>query len=256
MHLRLNITWILAIVAVAVSYAGAQEKEPPRNEFRDLCALSWISTPYDVGSDFSVKLSFRGAPLPDIQVVLSGVEGSANRAPVVALTDASGTAWFSAVPHGKYSVQAKNGLIFPSNEITVKRDRQSGEQVSINWPLDPLPVRALRGQLFAPSRRGIDPLPSTIVELVNLRSSEIIETQHTTPDGFYEFSMVEPGVYVVRVIPLQKDTDLKSVANGDLDIELDSSAKTASIPEIKVVQSKCAGVQLFRRNAKGKWEDE
>jgi hypothetical protein len=98
------------------------------------------------------------------------------------------------------------------------------------------------------------PLQSAAVKLLDLRSSRVVETQRTAADGSYEFSMLEPGLYVVRVIPPAHNKK-PNPASGDLAVELDPTALESTIPELKVLQSDCAGVQLLRRTAKGQWEE-
>jgi hypothetical protein len=225
-----------------------------------VCDVDWIFTPYDVASDFSVNLSFRQAPLPGIRVVLTPTGESTDasghrRVPVTAVTDSSGTAHFLAVPAGKYDAGAKNGLFFPSNEVTVHTEGDFDHEIGIQWPLETLPIRTVRGKLIArgDGAAADRPLQSATVQLLDLRSSRVLETQHTIADGSYEFSTLEPGLYVFRVIPPAKNNKTEP-ASGDLAIELDPAAQESTIPEMKVLRSDCAGVQLLRRIASGRWE--
>jgi hypothetical protein len=225
-----------------------------------LCDVDWIFTPYDVGPDFSVKLWFRQTPLPGIRVVLTPTGESTDasghsRAPITAVTDSSGTAHFLAVPAGRYDAGAKNGLFFPSNEVTVHTDGDFDNEIEIEWPLQPLPVRALRGKLIAPGESAVAnrPLRSAMVQLVDLHSSRVLETQRTIADGSYGFSTTESGLYGVRIIPPAKDKKTEA-ASGDLAVELDPAAQESTIPELKVLQSDCAGVQVLRRIAEDRWE--
>jgi len=248
------ITLAVALTAfTTLSFSQSQDANDANAEFSRLCFISWLSTPYEVGRDFSVKLSYRQAPLPGIRVVLDPNDGG--KAPV-ATTDASGTAHFLAVPPGKYYAKAKNGLQFPSNEVTV-HDASDGDfdaEIEIRWPLEPLPVRVLRGRLLAPGAGGEPdrPLRSATVSLLDLRSSRVVETQRTLEDGSYEFSTVEPGLFVVRVIPTAKGKKTKELS-GDLSVELEPTAQEPTVPDLKVLQSECAGVQLLRRDPSGNW---
>jgi hypothetical protein len=252
-------------VAVAIvcgcSFAQTQDSSDAHPKRRWLvCDFDLIFTPYDVGSDFSVKLSFRQAPLSEIPVVLtpSGELLDATehrRVKVTAVTDSNGTAHFFAVPSGKYIARAKHGLLFPSNEVTVHTDGDFDNEIEIEWPLAPLPVRALRGKLMVPGEgaEADHPLQSAMVQLVDLRSSRIMETGHAIADGSYEFSTIKSDLYVVRVIP---PNDKKTEpASGDLAVELDPAAQKSTIPELKVLQSDCAGVQLLRATAEDRSED-
>ena len=170
------------------------------------------------------------------------------------MTDSSGTAHFLAVPAGKYDASAKNGLFFPSNEVTVHADGDFDREIEIEWPLDleELPVRALRGKLIVPGEAGEPdrPLQHATVKLLDLRSSRLIETTRTLDNGSYQFSTSEPGLYVVvQVIPPAKGNKKES-ASGDLAVELDPTTRESTIAEMEVQQSDCAGVQLLPRTAK------
>jgi|HubBroStandDraft_1064217.scaffolds.fasta_scaffold00016_4 hypothetical protein len=263
---RFKAVWLAVAVAIICGCSFAQDQESneaPAKPKWLTCFVDWIFTPYDVSSEFSVTLSFRQAPLPGIRVVLTpgGELADANghrRVPVTAVTDSNGTAHFFAVPAGKYTAGAKNGYFFSSNEVTVHTDGDFDTGIEIEWPFETLPVRALRGKLIAPGDAGEEdqPLQSAAVKLLDLRSSRVVETQRTAADGSYEFSTVEPGLYVVQVIPPANDRKSKP-ASGDLAVELDpTTALESTIPELKVLQSDCAGVQLLRKTAKGEWEEQ
>jgi hypothetical protein len=256
---RFNALWFAVALAILGSCSFAQDQDPNGRHVKKkwlFCDVDWIFTPYDVGPDFSIKLSFHQAPLPATSVVLTpGGEltdaSGRGRVPVAAVTDSSGTAHFLSVPPGKYTAGAKNGLSFPSNEVTVHADGDFDNEISIEWPLDPLPVHTLRGKLTAPGQgdNAERPFQFATVELVDLRSSRVIEKQRTISDGSYEFSTTEPGLYAFRVIPPAKERRAKP-ETGDLVVELDPAAKEPTIPEMKVLQSDCAGVQLSRSTAK------
>jgi hypothetical protein len=264
-RVRFNAVGLAVALAILGGYSFAQNQDSldvqPQRKWL-VCDVDWIFTPYDVGTDFSVRLAFHQTPLPGIRVVItpSGElrdAGGRPRVPVTAMTDSSGTAHFLAVTPGKYNAGAKNGLDFPSNEVTV---HSAGEgdfdaEIEIEWPLEPLPVRTLRGWLLVPGEgdKPDRPFRSVTVNLVDLRSTRVVETQRTLEDGSYEFSTVEPGLFVVRVIPPTKDKKTKELS-GDLAVELDPVAQEATIPGLKVLQSECAGVQLLRQTKPGQWE--
>ena len=257
---RFSVVRLVVALAILGGFSFAQGETPidPIAEFDRLCSYDWLFTPYDVGRDFAVKLSYHRGRIPDIQVTLtpSGVKDANEqlRVPISAVTDSSGTAHFSAVPVGKYTVGAKDGLEFPSNELTVHAKGHFDNAISIEWPLVPLPVRTLRGKLItAAEETDVErPLQPAVIELVDLRSSKVLETQSTIGDGSYEFATLEPGLYVVRVTLPAKNQETK-LESGELAVELDPTAK-AVIPKMKVVQSECYGVQLFREDASGNWK--
>jgi hypothetical protein len=251
--LRFNAASLVVAVTIVCGCSFAQDQASnvaPAYRKWLVCDIDWIFTPYDVSSNFSINLSFRQAPLPGIRVVLTPTGESADgsghsRVPVTAVTDPSGTAHFLAVPAGKYDAAAKNGIFFPSNEVTVHADGDFDREIEFEWPLDLLPVRALRGKLIAPGKgtQADRPFRSAKVQLVDLRSSRVLETQRTFADGSYEFSTIEPGLYDFRVIPPANGKKTEAVS-GDLAVELDPAAQKATIPEMRVLQSDCAGVQL------------
>ena len=140
-----------------------------------------------------------------------------------------------------------------STEIEVRADNALGEEVALDWPSDSIAVRTLRGRLI-PSEQLADagsPLQDVSLKLLDLRTARFIEAGHTNDDGSYGFSTVEPGLYVVRVTLPAKG----KVESGwhDLAVELDPAANDVAIPEMKVLQSECAGVHLFRKIGAG-WE--
>lgn len=256
---RSNTIRLAVAVVIICGFCLAQDQgsADPHTGFERLCSFDQMFTPYEVGSDFSVSLSFRQAPLPGIRVVLtpgeSAVASGHSRVPIGALTDPSGAAHFLAVPAGKYHAGAKNGLFFPSNEITVLTDGDFDNEVEIEWPpdLSELSVRKLRGILVVHSEAAgaSRPLSQATVKLLDLRSSRVIETTRTRADGSYQFSTTEPGLYAVRVFPPSKDNKTEPVS-GDLAVELGPIARGPVIPEVEVQQSECAGVQLLQRTGK------
>jgi hypothetical protein len=175
------------------------------------------------------------------------------------MTDSSGTAHFLAVPPGKYTAGAKNGLGFPSNEVTVHGagDGDFDAEIEIEWPLEPVAVRALRGRLLGPGLgdEPDHPYLAATVNLVDLRSSRVVETQRTLEDGSYQFSTVESGLFVVRVIPPAKGKKTNDLS-GDLSVELDAAAQEPTVPALKVVESECDGVQLLRETKSGQSEPQ
>ncbi len=256
---RFSVVRLAVALAILGSFSFAQDEVPtdPSAEFDRLCTYDRMYTPYDLGRDFSVKLSYHQALIPDIRVTLtsSGEEKDVSgqlRVPISAVTDSSGTAHFSAVPPGKYTIGAKDGLEYPSNELTVHGKGHFDAEIAIEWPLVPLPVRAVRGKLIAQANdTGTDrPLQLATVELLDLRSSKVLETQITIGDGSYEFSTIDSGLYAVRVRLPAKDE--KTTPSSDyIAIEVDPAANKSTIPELKVQQSECDGVQLLRKVAQG-----
>jgi hypothetical protein len=249
----IRFVFVMAVLAAGCCAQNQDSKAPAKRTWL-LCDVDRIFTPYDVASDFSIHLAFRQSPLPDIRVELNPTGESANTKgggsrTVTAVSDSSGTAHFLSVPAGVYAASAKNALFFPSNEITVHADGDFDSEIAMEWPLEPLPIRDLRGKLTtsAAGNKRNHPLRAAAVELIDVYSSRVIAEQHTRDDGSYEFSTVEPGLYAVRVAPPYQDKH-KQRQSGELAIELDPAAKKSTIPDLNVVQSECNGVQLFQQD--------
>jgi hypothetical protein len=260
---RLNAAVAVAVLILGISSFAQEEGSNAHPKRRWLeCDVSWLFTHHDVGSDFSLKVSFHQAPLSGLRVALArgGMlvdQGQPSGLVATAVTDSSGTARFSAVPAGKYTPVERDGLLFPDDEIEVHADADLNGEIGIEWPLNSRPVRTLHGTLLTTVEGSSSdrPLQSAAVMLMDLRSSRVLETQHTIADGSYEFSTTEPGLYVVRVTPPAKDKKTKPQSR-DIAIELDPAAQESAIPDMKVQQSDCNGVQLLRRVATDRWESQ
>ena len=130
--------------------------------------------------------------------------------------------------------------------------------MTLDWSDHSIVVRNLRGRFSISEEPGTPNLPlrNASVELRDVYTSRLIETASTDPNGDYEFTISDSGLYALRlVLPMKAEADFE---NRDLAVELDPSAKEYSIPEMKVVQSGChygGGVQLLRRSsADDHWE--
>ena len=217
--------------------------------------IDWIFSEPIVGPDFLLKVSFHGAPVVGTPIVLNRQRGT-GEVPT-AKTDARGIAHFRAVPKGKYYANSRDGLLFPSRsfEIEVKPEHTPRERIEIEWPGDSIPVRVLRGRFSISDELSSPeiPLRNATVELRDLRTSRLIESVHTDANGDYEFVTKDSGLYALR-LTLPKNGEAGS-EHHDLAVELDPTADENSIPQMKAVQSECAGLQLFRRSQKDDtWE--
>jgi hypothetical protein len=251
--------FLIAVLACG-SYAQKQELSRPYKKWL-FCDVDFLFSQETVGADFSLKVSFKEAPVAwaRMSLVRGGVEWKPGDGEVVATaeTDSTGTAEFSAIAPGSYTPRAEDGLLFPGNEfIHVKAGLRPGEAVKVFWPGLTMAVRSLRGRLTT-SREASDegvPWRDGDVELLELHTGRLIESTHTYGDGSYGFATEEPGLYVFRVtMPARKKGNMSE--SHDLAVELDPSAKEGAIPEMKVIWSECEGVQLLRRKADG-WEAE
>jgi len=245
---------IFALMILA-SVARAQEQVDFEKEFGRLCFFDHLFSEEEVGPDFSLKISFRNAPVSGARIELE----HDGKVEATARTDFHGLARFSAIRPGQYNPQAADGLVFPvgSLVIMVKAGHASGEKVKLDWPSYPLAVRNLRGRFT--TSEGLDspeiPLRIAIVELREVHTARLIESRATDANGDFEFATSDPGIYALRVVLPKKNKP--GTETRDLAIELGPTAKVYSIPEMNVVQSECAGVQLLRRSATDDgWEEQ
>lgn len=206
-----------------------------------------------VGPSFSLKVSFHGTPVAGTRITLN----KGRKALATARTNRGGFARFERIAPGKYDAESPDGLLFPSGRlvIEIKADHSAGEKLTLHWPSDSVAYRVLRGR-FTISEELNDPeipLRSTVVELRDVYTARLIESGSTDANGDYEFATTDPGLYALRLVLPKKGQ--AGFENRDLAVELDPSAKEYSIPEMKVVQSDCYGVQLFRRSkTEDHWE--
>ena len=236
-----------AFLVLLVCTANAQERElaEPYKKWLD-CDVDWIFTEEAVGPSFSLKASFHGTPVAGARITLN----KDGKVATTATTNQHGVARFVSIPPGKYEPESPDGLLFPSGRlvIEVKAKHASGEKVSLDWPNYSLTYRFLRGR-FTISEQVNDteiPLRNTPVELRDVYTARVIESGSTDANGDYQFSTTTPGLYALRLVLPKKGQ--AGFENRDLAVELEPSAKECSIPEMKVVQSDCYGVQLLRRS--------
>lgn len=236
-----------ALLVVLVCAANAQEQglAEPYKKWLD-CDVDWIFAEEAVGPSFSLKTSFHGTPIAGARITLN----KDGKVAATATTNQHGVARFVSIPPGKYDPESPDGLLFPSGRlvIEVKAKHASGKKVSLDWPNYSLAYRFLRAR-FTTSEQVNDPeipLRNTLVELRDVYTGRLIESGSTDANGDYQFSTTTPGLYALRlVLPKKGQTGFE---NRDLAVELEPSAKEYSIPEMKVVQSDCYGVQLLRRS--------
>jgi len=256
--------WQFGITFAVLSCAAYAQGQGLSDPFKKwlVCDASFPFSTETVSPDFSVKLSSEQAPVAGIRVLLvrGGEEWKPgdDRTVATAGTDSDGTAWFEAIAPGNYHLRAADGLLFPNNDyIEVEAGHRSGEEVKVYWPGESTKIRALRGRLTTskdPSDEDV-PLRDSAVDLLDLVTGRHVESARTDVGGLYEFATAEPGLYVFRVTLAGKENSNKSDSR-DLAIELDPSAREATLPEMKVVRSDCYGVQLYRFMKVKGWEPQ
>jgi hypothetical protein len=246
-------------VVVLGCYAPAQTQtlSEPYKKWLE-CDISWLTSEAQVGRDFSLKVSFHGTPVVGIPISLNSVS-KRRSAVATGRTNLDGVVRFEAIPPGVYDPGSPEGVLFPAGDvlIVVKAGNAPGEIVTLDWPNRSFASRALRGKFtVSEDVDGPDiPLRNTVVELRDLYSAKLIETVLTDANGEYHFTTDDPGLYAVRLVLANKD--VAEFEKRDLAVELDFASKAFSIPEMNVVQSDCAGIQLFRRSTTDdRWEEQ
>jgi hypothetical protein len=247
---------VLVVFALTVlTYSAyAQSTE---NEFDRLCFFDRLFSEPTVGPDFSLKLSFHGRPIAGASIA---IENSKGNVAATAKTNPKGVAHFTAIPPGEYYPSAPDGLLFPSGSlvIEVKAGNPAGERVKVEWPADPSSIRSAKGR-FTTSDLLDDPdipMQNQRVELLDLRTATLIESAQTNANGEYEFKTAQPGLYALRVTLPRKGEP--GSENHDLAVEVDPAASDYALPDMKVVQSNCNGVQFYRRSESddGTWDQQ
>ena len=244
---------VVSLVTLS-SLVRAQEQnldEPYREWLR--CDVDWLFTEEAVSPSFSLKLSFHGVPVAGTQIALN----KDGKIAATATTNRDGIARFEGMAPGKYDPESVGGLLFPSGTLVIQVETKhaSGDRLKLDWPNYSTPYQFLRGRFtISEEEDGPEiPLRHTTVELRDVYNARLIESGSTDSNGDYQFFTTDPGLYALRlVLPKKGQTGLE---NRDLAVELDPSAKEYSIPEMKVVQSDCYGVQLLRRSqTEDRWE--
>jgi hypothetical protein len=240
---------LVLTVSLATLTSAVRAQEPsiaePYKKWLN-CTIDWIFTEETVGPNFSLKVAFHGTPVAGNRITLN----KDSKVAATATTNRRGIAQFDSIPPGKYDPESPDGLLFPSGRlvIEVKAEQASGDNLSMDWPNYSVAYRLLRGR-FTTSEREDDPeipLRNTVVELRDVYTARLIESGSTDVNGDYQFSTTDPGLYALRLVLPKKGH--AGFENRDLAVELDPSAKEYSIPEMKVVQSDCYGVELLRRS--------
>ena len=236
----------LFLLILGTASAQGQELAEPHKKWL-LCDVDWMFTEETVGPSFSLKTSFHGTPVARARITLN----KDGKVAATATTNKKGVAHFVSVPRGKYDPESPDGLLFPSGRlvIEVKPKHASGERVSLDWPNSSRAYRLLRGR-FTTSEDVNDheiPMRNILVELRDVYTARLIESGYTDANGDYQFSTNDPGLYALRLVLPKKGQS--GFENRDLAVELNPSAKEYSMPEMKVVQSDCYGVQLLRRSS-------
>jgi len=261
-RIRSIATWLIAVTLIFCCPGSAQENNIDPQYKRSInCLVTRSFTAETCGPDFSIKLVFHEHPVTGVSVLLirgGMMRNSPDDGAILASasTNSEGTARFFAVPPGKYTVSVEGGLLFSEPEVRVESNGEIGRAFSIEWPDNALKARTLRGKLLrAETIPGPTvPLQETSIQLLDIRTGQLLQDTFTSVDGSYAFSSTAPGLYAVRVTPPPKPDVGQSSAI--VAIELDPAAKDGFIPELRLRQAECVGIAIFRQTKPGTWERE
>jgi hypothetical protein len=228
---------LLFAVAIGVSNAGAQS-DLGATHHGLTCDLGWVSSHYRESPNFTVRVSFREQPISEVKVALTNREPdqAGGYAVATSITDSGGVAHFFAIPPATYQAHVEEGLLAQSAEIVVEAGNTSSDEIRIEWPAAPIVTRSVRGWITswkksAPQNRSDRrPLQHVQVQLLDLRSAKMLASKYTSPQGYYEFSGVGDGLYVLRV----NEHPDPSINGYDKAVEVRSDATAESMPGLVV----------------------
>jgi len=139
----------------------------------------------------------------------------------------------------------ENGLLVSEPEVKVVDDIESDQELPWTGRLRLFQFGAY-AVVLPPGEPLVDrsvPLSDTKMELPDLCTGHAIAQTTTDTEGSF-FYACGSGVYALRVTP-PKNKDVNEPSEQTA-VELDSTAKLPSLPQRKVLQSRCDGVQLSR----------
>jgi len=235
-----------------LTYAHAQTPQAAKKKRWLDCDVVWaVTDTQNIGPEFFVKVVFHDAPLVGAKVVLYEIQNKGATygrvAETRAETNSQGVAEFFGVRQGSYYVGLEGGLLVPETPVHVSKHLSAGAEVQIRWPVEYMASRSLRGRLVEPlsSNLNIRSFAAATIDLLNLRTGELIEKTSVRPDGYYRFSVTEPGFYAFRLTVAGKDRRPTSYSTI-VAVDLDPASSDDEMPTMKVSVSKCAGVELSR----------
>jgi hypothetical protein len=208
---RVKPAWMFGVLLVCVMgidpFVRGQATPERHSKWLD-CDVSWISSDYHTGPNFTAKVGFRGQPIPAVKVLLSKEDQfTRDGAHIVATdeTDADGIAHFFAIPPGEYNVRVDADLLAPDETVAVG-SKGTGDQVALEWPGAWIGASSLSGEIRVYDKPNNDapavrePFKYGLVELLDLRRGTLLGQTVTDGQGHYEFPPGAEGLYVLRVI--------------------------------------------------------
>jgi Carboxypeptidase regulatory-like domain len=256
----LTMSVVFLVATLTPRSAGGQTPAEPKDK-NYWCGGSVLGGLANSGSKFTVKVfafvstdiygqNHHERPVGAAQVVL--LTNAKTEHEISAVTDARGIAEFSDVPSGTYTVHIE-GARFWESQATLTVDALNGTptEVHLLWPQRAYIVRQVRGWLmdsftgiWSSAEPNYKPRPfvGAQVQLIDLTSGLLIARTQTDDKGYYEFSSVGPGFYLVR---FNEDSDAGS-PNFNMAVELDDKAAREHPPALRAEKHDCGpGLAIY-----------
>ena len=229
---------LLLAIGFPIPFLQAQTGSPDSGHW-PTCNGDWIDHDRTTGPNFTVRVSFRGAPIVGTRVVLTdAVESVQNNSAVIAShkTDSDGIAHFTGIPRGTYMAHLDQALLAPGEDVYVEANDNSSSEFQIEWPEAPIVARSVQGwirswQKSSPQNRSeLRPHANVLIQLLDLRSGKRLASMHTNADGYYEFFTAKDGLYILRI---GEHSD-PSIDSYDQAVDVASDATLEHVPDLEV----------------------
>jgi hypothetical protein len=254
---------LLLLVAAATSYSvyGQAAHAAGNNDY--WCGGSALGGIANSGSKFSVKVStfvstdlygqfHRERPVGAVKVILLTQEKMNHE--ISAITDTRGTAEFSEVPSGKYTVHIDGARFWESEaQLTVDAVTGTPTEIHLLWPQRAYIVRQVRGWLmdaftgiWSSTEPNYKPRPfvGAQVQLIDLTSGRVVARTQTDDKGYYEFVSVGPGFYLVRFNENSYSPNYSP--NFNMAVEVDTAAGREHLPSLTAQKHDCSsGLSIY-----------
>jgi len=226
----------MSLGTILIPSLAAQESNQTTEWHQEwlLCSFDHLFTPYDVAADFVVNVAFRTKPMAGVKLELEAETNSADESqpsPILLQTDSEGNATFYSVPPGKYWLVVKETTPSYSSEVTVTPDAEPSERIKLEWPLVESTASHFAGTLHNDAQQAF---PGALVQLLELRTSRVLDSTRTDAAGVYKLRPQHNGVYVLRFSPPGKPE-----RHQDIAVELDDGSLNDQLPTLALQLSDC-----------------
>lgn len=181
------------------------------------CSIFYPVLP--VGPAFQVHVKDRGHPVRGLRITLTGKNDAKT-----AETSENGTVHFRNIPPGTYKISAEfDGGMPDAATLNVTANGPADKTIPLRWPNHtPLSVQALKGILRWP----IEPHQQSIlrVDLLDARTGKLQKSVQSSPSRAFNLGIPTPGLYLLRVSPIDTASDGAIRFAGTVPVEVDPKA--------------------------------